>query len=237
MEHEKLKMEALVKSIDSPIDISIVVAWEKKLHEAVIEYCKECDCDLIIKATQKHGLLSATLFTANDWHILRKSVVNVLLVKCKEWPENSSIIASIGVSAKDDDHIYLCDQIAETAAQMSSLLSSTVHLVNSFPGAPVHIAVEVPNFSPESYNKSVKNRHISKMKELGGKFSIADEYIHVLDGLPEDVIPEMCKKFNARLLVIGSVGRTGISAALLGNTAELVIDAIDCDTLVVKANL
>jgi universal stress protein E len=112
-----------------------------------------------------------------------------------------------------------------------------VHLVNSFPGAPVHIAVEVPNFSPESYNKSVKNRHIRKMKELGDKFSITDEYIHVLEGLPEDIIPEICKKFNARLLVIGSVGRTGISAALLGNTAELVIDAIDCDTLVVKANL
>ncbi len=236
MEHEQLKVEALVRSIDSAVDMKIVIAWQKKLHESVIDSCNEYACDLIIKATQKHGLLSSTLFTANDWHILRKSVVNVLLVKSQEWPEHAQIIASIGVSAQDGDHIYLSDQIAETATQMSALLSSNVHLVNSFPGAPVQIAVEVPNFSPEVYNKSVKDRHVNKMKKLGSKFKIDDSHIHVLEGLPEDIIPEMCKKYEASLLVIGSVGRKGLSAALLGNTAELVIDAIDCDTMVVKAN-
>ncbi|MFT5900219.1 MAG: universal stress protein E [Glaciecola sp.] len=236
MEHEQLKVEALLKSIGSAIDMKIVIAWQKKHHESVIDSCNEYACDLIIKATQKHGLLSSTLFTANDWHILRKSAANVLLVKSQKWPENAQIIASIGVSAQDDDHIYLSDQIAETATQMSVLLSSNVHLVNSFPGVPVQMAVEVPNFSPEVYNKSVKDRHVNKMKKLGSKFEIADSHIHVLEGLPEDIIPEMCKKYEASLLVIGSVGRKGISAALLGNTAELVIDAIDCDTMVVKAN-
>lgn len=237
LQHEQVKIEALVNGAESSIDINIVVTWEKKLHESVIESCKEFDCDLIIKATQKHGLLSTSLFTASDWHILRNSAVNVLLVKSQEWPENANFIASIGVSAQDDDeHIYLSDQIAETARGMSRLMHSNLHLINCFASAPVHVAVEVPNFSPEYYNESVKKRHIGKMKELANKLSIDDAYIHILEGLPEDIIPEMCKKFDASLLVIGSVGRKGISAALLGNTAELVIDAIDCDTLVVKAS-
>jgi universal stress protein E len=35
-------------------------------------------------------------------------------------------------------------------------------------------------------------------------------------------------------VVIGTVGRTGLSAALVGNTAEHVIDSLDCDVLALK---
>jgi universal stress protein E len=234
MENAKLKLEALVKSQECKAEIDIVVTWHKKLHDAVINTCNECECDLIVKSTKKHGLLSSSIFTPNDWHILRKSPVNVLLVKSHEWPENATIVSSLGVSAKDDTHVSLSDKVAETAHGLSELLGGSVHFANSFAGAPVHIAVEVPNFSPEVYNKSVKERHIKKIEELGEKYSLDDANVHVLEGLPEDIIPEVCKKYNADLLVVGSVGRQGLSAALLGNTAELIIDAVDCDTLVVK---
>lgn len=33
---------------------------------------------------------------------------------------------------------------------------------------------------------------------------------------------------------MGTVGRTGLSAALIGNTAEHVIDNINCDVLALK---
>ena len=35
-------------------------------------------------------------------------------------------------------------------------------------------------------------------------------------------------------MVIGTVGRTGLSAALMGNTAEHVIDGLNCDVLALK---
>jgi universal stress protein E len=70
--------------------------------------------------------------------------------------------------------------------------------------------------------------------ELAETYKVATDNVHVLEGLPEDIIPEVCQKYKADLLVIGSVGRTGFSAALLGNTAELIIDAVECDTMIVK---
>jgi universal stress protein E len=36
------------------------------------------------------------------------------------------------------------------------------------------------------------------------------------------------------LVVLGTVGRQGISAALIGNTAEHVIDKLNCDVLAIK---
>jgi len=236
VEHEKLKLEALVEVLKCESSVEVVVTWHKKLHESVVDTCNEYSCDLIIKATKKHGLLSSTLFTPSDWHIIRNSSVDVLLVKSHEWSQNATIVGAIGVSAKDDVHTCLSDKVSETAYGLSQMLNANLHFANSFAGAPIHIAVEVPNFSPEVYNKSVHNRHMKTLQALGQKYQLDTANIHVLEGLPEDMIPEVCKQYNADLLVIGSVGRKGLSAALLGNTAELIIDAVECDTLVVKAS-
>ena len=56
------------------------------------------------------------------------------------------------------------------------------------------------------------------------------------EGLPERVIPQVAKEIDAELVIIGTVGRVGISAALIGNTAEHVIDALNCDVLAIKPN-
>jgi universal stress protein E len=52
--------------------------------------------------------------------------------------------------------------------------------------------------------------------------------------LPEKVIPQVAKDIDAELVIIGTVGRVGISAALIGNTAEHVIDELNCDVLALK---
>lgn len=72
------------------------------------------------------------------------------------------------------------------------------------------------------------------MKELRQKFSIPEEKTHVKEGLPEQVIPQVCEELNAGIVVLGILGRTGLSAAFLGNTAEQLIDHIKCDLLAIK---
>ena len=52
--------------------------------------------------------------------------------------------------------------------------------------------------------------------------------------MPEDVIPRVAESLDAEMLVIGTIGRTGLSAAIIGNTAEHVIDRLDCDVLAIK---
>ncbi|MOA43988.1 Universal stress protein E [compost metagenome] len=53
---------------------------------------------------------------------------------------------------------------------------------------------------------------------------------------PADVlIPYTAKKYEAVVTVIGTVARTGISGALIGNTAEVVLDSLESDVLVLKS--
>lgn len=51
------------------------------------------------------------------------------------------------------------------------------------------------------------------MKALRQKFSIDEKVTHVEKGLPEEVIPDLAEHLQAGIVVLGTVGRTGISAA------------------------
>ncbi len=99
---------------------------------------------------------------------------------------------------------------------------------------PINIAIELPEFDPSVYNDAIRGQHLLAMKALRQKFGINENMTHVEKGLPEEVIPDLAEHPQAGIVVLGTVGRTGISAAFLGNTAEQVIDHLRCDLLVIK---
>ncbi|EEM2842191.1 universal stress protein UspE [Salmonella enterica subsp. enterica serovar Muenchen] len=107
-------------------------------------------------------------------------------------------------------------------------------LVGAYPVTPINIAIELPEFDPSVYNDAIRGQHLLAMKALRQKFSIDEKVTHVEKGLPEEVIPDLAEHLQAGIVVLGTVGRTGLSAAFLGNTAEQVIDHLRCDLLVIK---
>lgn len=48
------------------------------------------------------------------------------------------------------------------------------------------------------------------------------------------LIPKVAHQLNAAVTVIGTVARTGLAGALMGNTAEVVLDSLESDVLVLK---
>ncbi|MEM0909332.1 MAG: universal stress protein UspE [Pseudomonadota bacterium] len=244
-ERESLKLSLLEKQtgllkqaatkIDD-IDVKIFPVWERKLHIGIIESATAVGADLIVKSCKAHDKFGHKLFTPSDWHLLRESPINVLMVKTHYWPDHGKIVSALSVDANDNEHQRLNMYITKSSQSIANALNAELHFANTYVGAPVHIAVEVPSFSADEYNKDIKEKHFNVLKETATSLNLTEDRLHVDEGLPEDVIPELCEKLDAELLVVGSVGRTGLSAAFLGNTAEHIIDKIDCDTLVIKAD-
>lgn len=56
----------------------------------------------------------------------------------------------------------------------------------------------------------------------------------MLEGPADVVIPQVASQLNAAAHGDGTVARTGLSGALIGNTAEIILDALECDVLVLK---
>ena len=216
------------------IDIDIKVVWHNRPFEAIVHSVLEEQYDLVIKGTHDHDVLKSMIFTPTDWHILRKCPCPVLLVKDHDWPQGGNIVAAVNAGSQQEHHLSLNQRVSSKALQMSKLLNAQAHLVNAYPGTPVNIAIEIPEFNSEEYSATMAQHHVDAVTALAQQFDIPEVNCHVREGMPEDVIPAMAKVLDAEMVVIGTIGRTGLSAAIIGNTAEHVIDRLNCDVLAIK---
>lgn len=235
VDDKKLWIQEIIdEDFAADAEITIDVIWHNRPFEAIIESAIKHKFDLIVKGTHQHDALKSIIFTPTDWHLIRKSPCPVLFVKEMEWAENGKILAAVHTGSNASHHKSLNQKIINESQGLSQLINAEVHIVNSYPGTPVNIAIEIPEFDPNEYNSVVKEHHQKAVAELAEEFGIGNDHIHIDEGLPEDVIPAISEEVNAELLVIGTIGRTGFSAAIIGNTAEHVLDRINCDVLAIK---
>lgn len=226
--------ELLQQARNKGIACSVKVVWHNRPFEAIVQTVTEHGYDLVIKGTHDHDVLKSMIFTPTDWHILRKCPCPVLLVKEHAWPEQGNILAAVNAGSEKAHHKALNQLIIRQAKAMAAMLNAKVHLVNAYPGTPIHVAIEIPEFNPVEYNDSMRHHHVDAANALAGQFDITSDAVHVLEGMPEDVIPRIARELDAEMVLIGTIGRTGLSAAIIGNTAEHVIDRLDCDVLALK---
>ncbi|MFQ3198887.1 MAG: universal stress protein E [Paraglaciecola sp.] len=225
-------IEEYIKEANIAIDIKVV--WHNRPYESIICEVIRQGYDLVVKGTQQNDTLKAVIFTPTDWHIMRKTPVPVLLVKDHGWTKGGQILAAVNVGVEDKEHDSLNHKVTTQANHFAQLLNANVHLINAYPAIPVNIAIEIPEFDPQVYSESVKEHHQLAMVRHAQQHNIPPAHCHLEEGLPEEVIPRLAESLDAELLVIGTVGRQGISGVLIGNTAEHVIDKLNCDVLALK---
>lgn len=219
---------------EKAIECTTKVVWHNRPFEAIVESVAEHGYDLVIKGTHDHDVLKSMIFTPTDWNVLRKCPCPVLLVKDHAWPEHGHVLAAVNAGSEQEHHKALNSNIIKQAQAVARMLHGQVHLVNAYPGTPIHVAIEIPEFNPTEYNDSMRHHHQDAVRALADSHGIDAEFCHVLEGMPEDVIPKVAQDIDAEIVIIGTIGRTGLSAAIIGNTAEHVIDRLDCDILALK---
>lgn len=82
--------------------------------------------------------------------------------------------------------------------------------------------------------ETIEQRYREECAAFQAEFDISDERLHVAEGPADVLIPHTAHKLDAVVTVIGTVARTGITGALIGNTAEVVLDSLESDVLVLK---
>jgi universal stress protein E len=221
--------------IEAGVEIEIKVVWHNRPYEAIIQEIMAHQHDLVLKMAHQHDRLEAVIFTPTDWHLLRKCPCPVWMVKDQAWPEGGKAVVAVNLASEEPHHDELNQKLIRETTLLAEMVNHTeVHLVGAYPITPINIAIELPDFDPSVYNDAIRGQHLVAMKALRQKFSIGEEFTHVAKGLPEEVIPDIASHLDAGIVVLGTIGRTGLSAAFLGNTAEQVIDHLRCDLLAIK---
>lgn len=233
---ENVHMQNL-KEIISPfqnpdIHIEPKVIFAKDIGQGIIQEVSKNHYDLIIKGANNHGILDSIIFTPIDWYVLRNSPVPVIIAKDHSWSEGANIVVALDFTNADKKSTNMI--LLREAQMLSTITHGEIHLVNSAPVLMPTVMLEVPNYAPEVYTDSVIKEHRRRLEEFAKQHSIPLDRCHIAEGMPYDVIPNLCKKINAKTVFIGSAGRQGVSAALVGNTCEEIVDYIDADLIVLN---
>ncbi len=82
--------------------------------------------------------------------------------------------------------------------------------------------------------RGIEAAHQSELDRLLRPYPYDKRTVHLIKGQAGDVIPNLAESLEVDLVVIGTVGRTGVPGLLIGNTAETILNAVDCSVLTLK---
>ncbi|MGY2222620.1 universal stress protein [Pseudomonas gingeri] len=229
--HDHSALLSLLKSQlhDDGYSATAEQAWEKTLHDTIIGVQQAEGCGLVIKQHRPDSPLKKALLTPSDWKLLRFCPCAVLMVKTEVPWAGGVILAAVDVGNSDEEHRHLHANIIDHGYDIASLAKGRLHVITAHPSPMLSAADPVYQLK-----ETIEARYREQCRAFQAEFDIDDEHLHVAEGPADVLIPHMAHKLGAAVTVIGTVARTGISGALIGNTAEVVLDSLESDVLVLK---
>lgn len=227
--HGEYLEQAAEKLKEDGFSVSTQQSWRDSFHETIIQAQRAENCRLVIKQHFPENPLKRALLTPDDWKLLRYCPVPVLIVKTSEVWTKGTILAAVDVGNSGAEHRALHASLIRNAQAATEITRAELHVFTAHP-APMLSAAD-PTFQ---LRETIEARYREECQKFVEEFELNPANIHLKEGPADVLIPRMAKELGAMLTVIGTVARTGLSGALIGNTAEVVLDALETDVLVVK---
>ena len=210
------------------------VLWGKRLHEVALQQVSELRPDLVLKSAAHNNLLRRLLLTDSCWQLMRHCPAPLWLVHHAQW-RGHNLCTALDPLHKDDKPAHLDHHLIDTAQSLSAALGLRAHYVHCHAPLPrtlLNNAELLADYQQYSSDEAIK--HQQAFDQVVGAHAIDAEATHLLEGAPEHILPRFVRKHEIDLLIMGAIARGRLDTILIGHTAERLLEAVDCDLLVVK---
>jgi len=239
------RLESAVAPYRKRMDINVRIVTGKPFLSIIREVLSS-SYDLVIRESEDPDWLERVL-GSDDMQLIRHCPCPVWLVDPSAGLHCRRILAAVDVdrhypAEQLDTRHRLNRRILDLASSIAIAESAQLHVLDvweslsaSYAGIGTKLAAE--------YNDCTKSEHASALASLLREMmdtigaegsSLIDCHKHLVFGYPRRQIPELTKRIDADLVVMGSVARTGVPGLFAGNTAESVLSQIQTSVLVVK---
>lgn len=228
LQEHKVWLEQIIDHQEIPNNTTCESVWAKDIASWIKQHCAE-RFDLIIKTGHRS---ERAFYVPTDWHLLRNGVTPVMLVAEKKWRKKQCIMVSLDMASKMKTKQALNQKLIDAGKMLATANEMPLHLCFGLAISPV--LKDLGIIDKKKTVKQAKAKYMPLMQAMLGDYDIPLENIHIKAGHTEKVIPSVASEIGAALVVIGSVGRKGLKAKLLGNTAESVLALLKTDVLIVQ---
>ncbi|MFA5678551.1 MAG: universal stress protein [Pseudomonas sp.] len=223
-------LDELCRSLEKAgIKASYTQAWHSNLTDTIIRTLMAEGCGLVIKQHVQDNPLKKALLTPDDWKLLRYCPAPVLLAKGSALWMHGKVLAAVDLGDHDNQHQQLHDAIVSHASDIARMINGELHLLSAHPAPMLSAANPIYQL-----RETILKIYGDKASRYLTEYDITDSNTHIDEGPADTLIPRVAEQIGACVTVIGTVARTGISGALIGNTAEVVLDQLSGDVLVLK---
>jgi universal stress protein E len=221
------------------INVNADVLEERPIADGVLHHALNLQPRYVLKATHYHSAAERSIFVDTDWQLIRSCPYPIWLVKPHELREQPVIVAAVDPTHSHDKPAALDNVIVDAAQEIGSATKGDVHLFHSYHRL-IGIGREATRtFKPiklpvDELSQKISDEHRARLDELANARGIDAEHTHQLPGDAKELLPMFARTQGADLVVMGALARWGLKRAVLGSTAEKVLDQLPCDVLIVR---
>jgi universal stress protein E len=169
-----------------------------------------------MRASGAHPMRRFSL-DANDWQLARTCPVPLMLTRGRPWQPRPRFAAAIDVSEQ------------ETAGLARSILGTSEYLALG-----CQADLEVLYSERGNDERSDREARAARLHQMAHHAQVAAGHVHILSGEPEDTLAGFACERNYDVLVLGALTHREGPAALVGTLTGRLVDALDCDFILVK---
>jgi universal stress protein E len=245
---EKIRMaqREMIEELAGPpreagIEVTTEVLEERPIADGVLHRAVDLDPRFVVKGTQYHSTAERSIFVDTDWQLIRSCRYPLWLVKPHEIREKPVIVAAVDPTHSHDKPASLDQVIVKTALTISDATQGEVHLLHTYHRLTGVGREATWTFKPitlpiDQLSEKIQQEHREKLDALAEANGIDAEHTHQLPGDTKEILPTFVRAKGADLVVMGALARWGLKRAILGSTAERVLDHLPCDILIVRNN-
>ncbi|KGE02895.1 universal stress protein [Pseudohaliea rubra] len=210
-------------------DVSLRVIWMKDIHDWIRKRCASGSYELVVKTVNRSGTFT---YTSTDWHLLRECPAPVLIASEKQWSRTKPVLAALDLGSRSRVKQALNAAVLARAQAYAGALGVELRIIG---------AIELPTLladltivDADGYAKEQREAMQPRIDRLAAQYGLAERTFRTKRGPVAKVITAEAARSGAQLVVMGTVGRSGVKARLLGNTAEAVLQTLNTDVLALK---
>ena len=195
--------------------------------------------DLLVKSAEEPSGVFERLFGSTGKRLMRRCPCPVWVIKAGAERRFHRVLAAVEPRPLDQQRDPLNVKILELATSLAESDCSELHVVYVWPHwteSVVPDSNDIPPADLAMMRRKIDNLQERMLSKLIAPFREAGQIdqVHLLKGRPGDRIAALAEKLKIELLVMGSVCRTGVTGIFIGDTAERVLDQVNCSVLTVK---
>jgi nucleotide-binding universal stress UspA family protein len=206
-----------------------VVVQEGVVYAVVVELAERLGARLV--AVGRRGRLALDSLTQGG-----VAVKVVRFAHASVWVAGD---AGDGPVVVGTDFSESAERAVSAAADEARRLAAPLFVAHAIDLAPTlseraGLAFGAPEYTlPQRVERTLREAVGARLAALHERAALPGD-TRVLDGSPADALVALARETRARLLVVGTLGRTGLRRLVLGSVAERVAIAADCPVLVVR---